>query len=121
MYLRYAERKGFKTETIDLQDGDEAGIKSVTFTVSGPYAYGYLKSEHGIHRLVRISPFDASGRRHTSFAAVQVLPEVDDRIQSTSRRRTCASTPSGPAAPAASTSTRPAPRCASRTSPPTSW
>jgi len=80
MYLRYAERKGFKTETIDLLPGDEAGVKSVTFTVSGPYANGYLKSENGIHRLVRISPFDASGRRHTSFAAVQVLPEVDDRI-----------------------------------------
>jgi peptide chain release factor 2 len=81
MYLRYAELKGFKTETIDLQDGDEVGVKSVTFTASGPHAYGYFKSEHGIHRLVRISPFDASGRRHTSFAAVQVLPEVDDRIQ----------------------------------------
>lgn len=80
MYLRYAELKGFKTETIDLLEGDEAGVKSVTFTASGPYAYGYFKSEHGIHRLVRISPFDASGRRHTSFAAVQVLPEVDDRI-----------------------------------------
>jgi peptide chain release factor 2 len=81
MFLRYAENKGFKTETVDLLEGDEAGVKSVTFTASGPYAYGYLKSEHGIHRLVRISPFDASGRRHTSFAAVQVLPEVDDRIQ----------------------------------------
>ncbi len=81
MYLRYAERHGFKSETIDLLPGDEAGVKSVTFTVSGPYAFGYLKSESGIHRLVRISPFDASGRRHTSFAAVQVLPEVDDRIQ----------------------------------------
>lgn len=80
MYLRYAERRGFKTQTIDLLEGDEAGIKSVTFTASGSHAYGYLKSESGIHRLVRISPFDASGRRHTSFAAVQVLPEVDDRI-----------------------------------------
>ncbi len=80
MLLRYAEIKGFKTETIDLLEGDEAGVKSVTFTASGPHAYGYFKSEHGIHRLVRISPFDASGRRHTSFAAVQVLPEVDDRI-----------------------------------------
>ena len=80
MYLRYTERKGFRTETLDLLPGDEAGVKSVTFTASGPYAYGYLKSESGIHRLVRISPFDASGRRHTSFAAVQVLPEVDDRI-----------------------------------------
>ncbi len=81
MYLRYAERKGFKAETIDLLPGDEAGVKSVTFTASGPYAYGYLKSESGIHRLVRISPFDASGRRHTSFAAVQVLPEADDHIE----------------------------------------
>ena len=80
MYLRYSERKGFKTKTIDLLPGDEAGVKSVTFTASGPYAYGYFKSETGIHRLVRISPFDASGRRHTSFAAVQVLPEVDERI-----------------------------------------
>jgi peptide chain release factor 2 len=81
MYLRYAERKGFKTETIDLLPGDEAGVKSVTFSAGGPYAFGYLKSENGIHRLVRISPFDASGRRHTSFAAVQVLPEVDERIE----------------------------------------
>ena len=81
MYLRYAENKGFSTETVDLLEGDEAGVKSVTFTASGPHAYGYFKSEHGIHRLVRISPFDASGRRHTSFAAVQVLPEVDDRIE----------------------------------------
>ena len=80
MYLRYAERKGFKSQTIDLLPGDEAGVKSVTFAASGPYAYGYFKSETGIHRLVRISPFDASGRRHTSFAAVQVLPEVDERI-----------------------------------------
>jgi peptide chain release factor 2 len=80
MYLRYAERKGFKTETVDLLPGDEAGVKSVTFTASGPYAFGFLKSENGIHRLVRISPFDASGRRHTSFAAVQVLPEADERI-----------------------------------------
>jgi peptide chain release factor 2 len=80
MFLRYSERKGFKSETIDLLPGDEAGVKSVTFTASGPYAYGYFKSESGIHRLVRISPFDASGRRHTSFAAVQVLPEVDDKI-----------------------------------------
>jgi len=80
MYLRYAERKGFKAEVLDLLPGDEAGVKSVTFTASGPYAHGYFKSENGIHRLVRISPFDASGRRHTSFAAVQVLPEVDDQI-----------------------------------------
>jgi len=80
MYLRYAEHRAFKTEVIDFLEGDEAGLKSVTFTAGGPFAYGYFKSENGIHRLVRISPFDASGRRHTSFAAVQVLPEIDDRI-----------------------------------------
>ncbi len=81
MYLRFAERRGFKTEMYDLLPGDEAGIKSATFAASGPYAYGYLKSESGIHRLVRISPYDASGRRHTSFAAVFVYPEADDSIE----------------------------------------
>jgi peptide chain release factor 2 len=80
MYLRWAERRGFKTEIIDLLPGDEAGIKSVTFTVEGKYAYGYLRSETGIHRLVRISPFDAGGRRHTSFASVFVYPEIEDDI-----------------------------------------
>ena len=80
MYLRWCERRNFSTEVLDLMEGDEAGIKSVTFTVSGPYSYGYLKSEHGIHRMVRISPFDATGRRHTSFASVSVLPEVDTDI-----------------------------------------
>lgn len=80
MYLRWCERKGFETQLIDILEGEEAGIKNATFTVSGPYAYGLLKSESGIHRLVRISPFDASGRRHTSFAAVFVYPEVDDQI-----------------------------------------
>ncbi len=81
MYLRWCERKNFKVEMIDLQGGEEAGIKSVTFTVSGPYAHGMLKAESGVHRLVRISPFDASGRRHTSFAAVLVFPEIDDKIE----------------------------------------
>ena len=81
MYLRYAERRGFKTEMYDLLPGDEAGVKSATFAANGPHAYGYLKSESGIHRLVRISPFDASGRRHTSFAAVFVYPEADDNIE----------------------------------------
>ncbi|MCU0588593.1 MAG: peptide chain release factor 2 [Syntrophobacteraceae bacterium] len=81
MMLRYCERKGFVVEMADLQEGEEAGVKSATFTVSGANAYGMLKSESGIHRLVRISPFDASGRRHTSFAAVLVYPEVDDRIE----------------------------------------
>jgi peptide chain release factor 2 len=81
MYLRFAERRGFKTEMYDLLPGDEAGVKSATFAANGPHAYGYLKAESGIHRLVRISPFDASGRRHTSFAAVFVYPEADDNIQ----------------------------------------
>lgn len=81
MYLRWAERKGFKTKIIDLQPGDEAGVKSVTLTLEGAYAYGYAKAEVGIHRLVRISPFDTGGRRHTSFASVFVYPEVSDDIE----------------------------------------
>jgi peptide chain release factor 2 len=80
MYLRWCESRNMPTEVIDYLAGDEAGIKNVAFTVTGPYAYGYLKSEHGIHRMVRISPFDATGRRHTSFASVSVLPEVDKDI-----------------------------------------
>ncbi len=80
MYLRWTEKRNFKNQIIDIQPGDEAGIKSVTFTSSGRYAYGLLKAEKGIHRLVRISPFDASGRRHTSFAAVFVYPQVEDEI-----------------------------------------
>ena len=78
MYLRWAERAGFRAEVVDLLPGDEAGIKSVTITIGGEYAYGYLKGETGVHRLVRISPFDASRRRHTSFASVSVIPEVED-------------------------------------------
>jgi peptide chain release factor 2 len=81
MYLRWCESKGFKTQIIDYLAGDEAGVKNVTFTVTGPYAYGFLKCEHGIHRMVRISPFDATGRRHTSFASVSVYPEVDTDIK----------------------------------------
>ena len=80
MYLRWTEKRGFDNQIIDIQPGEEAGIKSTTFTASGRYAYGLLKAEKGIHRLVRISPFDASGRRHTSFAAVFVYPQVDDEI-----------------------------------------
>jgi len=80
MYVRWAESKLFKIETLDLLPGEEAGIKSVTLSVTGPYAYGYLKAEAGVHRLVRISPFDANKRRHTSFASVFVYPEVDDEI-----------------------------------------
>ncbi len=80
MYLRWAQRHGFKTEIVDIIEGEEAGIKDVTVTINGLYAYGYLKAEAGIHRLVRISPFDANKRRHTSFAAVYVYPEVDEDI-----------------------------------------
>jgi len=80
MYLRYCERKGFKTEFTEYQPGDDAGLKGATFTVEGAFAYGYLKSESGIHRLVRISPFDANSRRHTSFCSVFIFPELDDSI-----------------------------------------
>jgi peptide chain release factor 2 len=81
MYLRWSEKKGFKPEIIDILTGEEAGLKNVTFTVTGSYAYGYLKAESGIHRLVRISPFDAGARRHTSFASVFVFPEVPEDIK----------------------------------------
>ena len=80
MYTRWMERKGFKYETIDFLAGEEAGIKSVTLEITGEYAYGYLKAESGVHRLVRISPFDANQRRHTSFASVFVYPEIEDNI-----------------------------------------
>jgi len=80
MYLRWAEKHGFQTDMMDYQSGDEAGIKSTTVEIKGPYAYGYLKSESGVHRLVRISPFDANKRRHTSFASVFVFPETGEDI-----------------------------------------
>ena len=81
MYTRWAEKRGFKVETLDYLPGDEAGIKSVTLKISGHNAYGYLKAEKGVHRLVRISPFDSSGRRHTSFVSCEVMPEFNDEIE----------------------------------------
>jgi peptide chain release factor 2 len=81
MYMRWAERSGFKVDVVDLIVGEEAGIKSVTLTIKGEYAYGYLKGEAGVHRLVRISPFDANKRRHTSFSAVMVYPEITEDIE----------------------------------------
>ena len=83
LYLRWAERRGYKTKILDILDGDEAGIKSVTIEIEGDFAYGYLKSENGVHRLVRLSPFDSANRRHTSFASVFVYPIVDDTIEIT--------------------------------------
>lgn len=80
MYLRWAERQNFKIEVLDYQDGEEAGIKDVSFIIKGENTYGYLKAENGIHRLVRISPFDSNAKRHTSFASVMVSPEIDDNI-----------------------------------------
>lgn len=81
MYLRWCEKNGYKTQVVDMLEGDGAGIKSVTIEIDGKYAYGYLKAENGVHRLVRISPFDSNKRRHTSFAAVFVYPIVDDKIE----------------------------------------
>ncbi len=81
MYTRWADKRGFKVETLDYLPGDEAGIKSVTLKISGHNAYGYLKAEKGVHRLVRISPFDSSGRRHTSFVSCDVMPEFNDEIE----------------------------------------
>lgn len=81
MYTRWAERSGYKTALLDYQAGEEAGLKDATFEVNGEYAFGYLKAESGVHRLVRISPFDSSGRRHTSFASVAVYPQVDETIE----------------------------------------
>lgn len=81
MYLRYCERRGYRTEIVDMLPGEEAGLKNVTFIVEGEWAYGYLKAEAGVHRLVRISPFDANARRHTTFAGVSVLPDIEDSIE----------------------------------------
>ena len=89
MYYRWAAAKGFKVEVLDCLDGDVAGIKSISFIIKGENAYGLLKSEHGVHRLVRVSPFDAKGRRHTSFAAAEVIPELSDDTQIVIRPEDC--------------------------------
>ena len=81
MYTRWASSNGYEVKELDYLDGEEAGIKSVTALISGPYAYGYLKGEMGVHRLVRISPFDSGGRRHTSFASLEVLPEITEDVE----------------------------------------
>jgi peptide chain release factor 2 len=81
MYLRWAERRGYRTEILDVQEGEEAGLRSATLTVAGDYAFGYVKPEEGVHRLVRISPFDAQKRRHTAFASVSIFPDLDDDIE----------------------------------------
>lgn len=81
MYLRWAEAEGYKSDILDMTEGEEAGIKSITVSIDGPYAYGYLRAEKGVHRLVRISPFDSANRRHTSFAQIEVLPQVADNSE----------------------------------------
>ena len=81
MYTRWAERHGFRVKVLDYLDGEEAGIKSASIMIEGMNAYGFLRSETGVHRLVRISPFDASGRRHTSFASLEVMPEISDDVE----------------------------------------
>lgn len=78
MYMRYCERRGFKITLLDYQEGEEAGLKSCSVQIEGPMAYGYLKAENGVHRLVRISPFDSNARRHTSFASVEIVPQFED-------------------------------------------
>ena len=81
MYLRFCENKGFSTEVVNLQPADDGGIKDVSILVRGPYAYGFLRAESGVHRLIRISPFDSNARRHTGFAAVHVVPDLDDNVE----------------------------------------
>src|SRR4051794_11181980 len=114
MYTRWGERHGFKVELIDHHSGEQAGIKSATILIKGENAYGNLKVESGVHRLVRISPYDSSARRHTSFASVWVYPEVDDDIAIEVNEGDCASTPTARRAPAGSMSTPPTARSASR-------
>lgn len=107
MYMKWADRHGFKTEILDMLDGEEAGIKSASIHIQGFNAYGFLKSENGVHRLVRVSPFDAQGRRHTSFASVEVMPEIERMFPLRSATRISSWKCSVRAARAVSTSTRP--------------
>jgi peptide chain release factor 2 len=107
MYLKYCDKKEFSAEVLEQIDGEVAGIKSATLKVTGDYAYGHLRTESGVHRLVRKSPFDSNARRHTSFAACSSIPRSTNRSRSRSIPPTCASTSTAPRAPAASTSTRP--------------
>ena len=119
-YLKYCERKGFKTTMEDESEGDIAGIKGATIKVEGDYAFGLLRTETGVHRLVRKSPFDSAGGRHTSFASIFVYPEVDDTVEIDINPSDVRTDTFAPAAQAASTSTRPTLLCASRTFPPAS-
>ncbi len=121
MYSRWAEKRKFKVELLESQAGEAAGIKSATLLVKGHNAYGWLKTESGVHRLVRISPFDANARRQTSFASAWVYPVIDDKIVVDVKESDCRIDTSVRQGPAASTSTRPTRRCASRTFPPASW
>lgn len=115
MYIKFAERQSFKPEIVEETEGDVAGIKGCTIKITGDYAYGWLRTETGIHRLVRKSPFDSNARRHTSFASVFVVPEVDDSFEiRKSIRPICALTRSAPPAPAVSTFRRPTPPSVSR-------
>ena len=115
MYMRWAESHGYKCTVSNYQDGDEAGIKTVTMQIEGEFAYGYLKSENGVHRLVRVSPYNAQGKRMTSFASVFVTPLVDDSIEVYVDPSVCHGTCSVPEVPAGRTSTRWRPACACAT------
>lgn len=120
MYTRWAERQRFKVELLEVHDGEEAGIKSATLLVKGHNAYGWLKTESGVHRLVRISPYDSNARRHTSFSSIWVYPVVDDSIQIEINESDCRIDTYRSSAPAASTSTPPTLPYASRISRPAS-
>ena len=117
MYLRWAESRDFRTEILDRSEGEEAGLKSVTIAIDGDYAYGYMRSERGVHRLVRISPFDSARRRHTSFALAEVYPQVETDTEIEILPRISGSTPSCLLAPADKTCRRTKLRCVSHTNP----